>query len=392
MHRSWHYKRGQKYKTTKNVIDLLCDIVSRNGNLMLNIPLPNTGKPDDEELKSVEGITQWMAVNSEGIYGTRPWKISGNPPAAPPAGAQMGFNERNRKDLTAADVRYTTKGSVLYAFVMGWPEHEAVIPTLAEGPGRQDPQRRTAGSSRQVEIHAGCGGAEDRTAAAEAERARGHLQNCGRVMPLAFSLFCLRLRVRCFAAAPHPLTPLSAPEIRAAVAHLPRFRTCARKRALPLHRARRAAEGRGAAARRRAAARFRCDLRPRDEPHLGSGRGPFDGKAGVWKEVPGAQPPVGDDDSALADRIVRADPRWREAHAGARASATRIAWSITSPGRPAISAWRDEGGTAGRARHAVPGPAGVELLRAPDGRRRGVREPHDGQDSRLHGYRPQRSG
>jgi alpha-L-fucosidase len=43
------------------------------------------------------------------------------------------FNERNRKDLTADDVRYTTKSGVLYAFVMGWPEREAVIPTLALG-------------------------------------------------------------------------------------------------------------------------------------------------------------------------------------------------------------------------------------------------------------------
>jgi alpha-L-fucosidase len=140
---SWHYKRGQRYKTTKTVIDLLCDIVSRNGNLMLNIPLPNSGKPDDEELKVVEGITKWMAVNSEGIYGTRPWKISGNPPAAPAPGAQMGFNERNRKDLTAADVRYTTKGGTLYAFVMGWPEHQALIPTLATG---------QAGQIRSVEL------------------------------------------------------------------------------------------------------------------------------------------------------------------------------------------------------------------------------------------------
>ena len=52
---------------------------------------------------------------------------------APVAGEQLGFNERNRKDLTADDVRYTTKGNTLYAFVMGWPEREAVIPTLAMG-------------------------------------------------------------------------------------------------------------------------------------------------------------------------------------------------------------------------------------------------------------------
>ncbi len=128
---NWHYKRGIKYKTPKTVVDMLCDIVSRNGNLMLNIPLPNSGKPDAEELKVLEGITQWMAVNSEGIYGTRPWKVSGN--VAAPNSQELGFNERNRKDLTANDVRFTTKGSTLYAFVMGWPEREAMVPTLALG-------------------------------------------------------------------------------------------------------------------------------------------------------------------------------------------------------------------------------------------------------------------
>jgi alpha-L-fucosidase len=128
---NWHYKRGQKYKTGKTVIDLLCDIVSRNGNLMLNVPLPNSGKPDDEELRVVEEISKWMAVNGEGIYGTRPWKVSGNLVA--PATGEMGFNERNRKDLTANDVRFTTKGETLYAYVMGWPDREAVIPTLARG-------------------------------------------------------------------------------------------------------------------------------------------------------------------------------------------------------------------------------------------------------------------
>ena len=128
---NWHYKRGIRYKTPKTVVDMLCDIVSRNGNLMLNIPLPNSGKPDDEELKVAEAITGWMAVNSEGIYGTRPWKVSGN--VATPGAQAMGFNERNRKDLTANDVRFTTRGATLYAFVMGWPENEAVIPLLALG-------------------------------------------------------------------------------------------------------------------------------------------------------------------------------------------------------------------------------------------------------------------
>ena len=65
---NWHYKRGIRYKTPKTVVDMLCDIVSRNGNLMLNFPLPNSGMLDDDELKVLDGFTRWMAVNSEGIY------------------------------------------------------------------------------------------------------------------------------------------------------------------------------------------------------------------------------------------------------------------------------------------------------------------------------------
>jgi alpha-L-fucosidase len=63
------------------VIDLLVDIVSKNGNLLLNFPLPNSGELDADEMKVLEGITRWMAVNSEGIYGSRPWKIYGAGPS-----------------------------------------------------------------------------------------------------------------------------------------------------------------------------------------------------------------------------------------------------------------------------------------------------------------------
>jgi alpha-L-fucosidase len=70
---TWHYKRDVVYKSPKVVVDLLCDIVSRNGNLMLNIPLPNSGEPDAKELAILDDITRWMAVNSEGIYATKPW-------------------------------------------------------------------------------------------------------------------------------------------------------------------------------------------------------------------------------------------------------------------------------------------------------------------------------
>jgi alpha-L-fucosidase len=118
----WHYKRGQKYKTAKKVIDLLVDIVSKNGNLLLNFPLPNSGELDSSEMRVLEGITAWMEVNSEGIYGTRPWKIYGEGPSTLQKVEAGNFNEDKQKDLTAEDIRFTKKGSTIYAFVMGKPE------------------------------------------------------------------------------------------------------------------------------------------------------------------------------------------------------------------------------------------------------------------------------
>ena len=83
-----------------------------------------------EELGILAEITKWMSVNSDAIYSTRPWKIfgKGRPGAA---ASDASFNEEKRKDLTASDVRFTTKGATLYAFVMGWPDYQAVVRPLA---------------------------------------------------------------------------------------------------------------------------------------------------------------------------------------------------------------------------------------------------------------------
>jgi alpha-L-fucosidase len=127
----WHYKRDITYKTPKTVIDMLVDIVSRNGNLLLNFPLPGSGEPDSRELAILSEITAWMAVNGEGIYGTRPWKMFGEGPSAGQKG-EGKFNENGRKALTPQDIRYTTKGKTLYAFIMGWPGAQAVVPAATD--------------------------------------------------------------------------------------------------------------------------------------------------------------------------------------------------------------------------------------------------------------------
>lgn len=137
---SWHYDRrifdNHHYKSAKTVIHTLADVVSKNGNLLLSVPVRGDGTIDSDELKIVEEIGQWMKVNKESIYGTRPWKIYGEGPAienTAPLSAQ-GFNEGKGKPFDAQDIRFTTKGDVLYAIVMGWPnDGKITIKSLAEG-------------------------------------------------------------------------------------------------------------------------------------------------------------------------------------------------------------------------------------------------------------------
>ena len=128
----WHYRRSiydnDKYKTAKEVVHMLADIVSKNGNLLLNIPVRGDGTIDEKEVKVVEKIGEWMAINSEGIYDTRPWKIFGEGPTAEnsnPINAQ-GFNE-GKTSYSSKDIRFTTKNGILYAIVMGWPEDGKVV-------------------------------------------------------------------------------------------------------------------------------------------------------------------------------------------------------------------------------------------------------------------------
>ena len=128
----WHYKLGMKYKTPKQIIDMMVDVVSRNGNFLLNFPLPASGDLDREDREILDAITKWMQVNSEAIHDTRPWKIAGEGPNSQAAAdAEKRFNEETRKDLTTRDVRFTTKNNILYAFVMGSPQYEITVQSLA---------------------------------------------------------------------------------------------------------------------------------------------------------------------------------------------------------------------------------------------------------------------
>ncbi|WP_260702902.1 alpha-L-fucosidase [Edaphobacter flagellatus] len=132
----WHYKRSlyteHKYKTPEWVAQALVDIVSKNGNLMLNIPVRGDGTIDEDEYKFLDEFGRWMRVHGEGIYGTRPFKIYGE--GLPDAADSHNFNENKGRKFDASDIRFTTKGDTLYLFALGWPESGKLkVKSLAKG-------------------------------------------------------------------------------------------------------------------------------------------------------------------------------------------------------------------------------------------------------------------
>jgi len=133
----WHYRRSlfeqHRYKTVAQVIQMLADIVSKNGNLLLNIPVRGDGSIDEDEQKFLADIATWMPANGEAIFGTRPFGTFGEG-AAEEAGTR-NFNENRTRPYTAADIRFTTKKGVVYAIAMAWPagRNNLTIKTLAAG-------------------------------------------------------------------------------------------------------------------------------------------------------------------------------------------------------------------------------------------------------------------
>jgi alpha-L-fucosidase len=132
---NWHYDRSlftnHRYKSAASVIHRLCDIVSKNGNLLLSIPLRGNGTIDADERQILEALADWMGRNGEAIHGTRPWRTYGEGPTR--VGGGM-FSEGNAQPFTAEDIRFTTKAGALYAIALGWPMDGVLrIASLAQG-------------------------------------------------------------------------------------------------------------------------------------------------------------------------------------------------------------------------------------------------------------------
>lgn len=125
--RSWSYIDGEENKTPEQIVHDLIDIVSKNGNLLLNIGPRADGTITDEQKEVLLSIGKWLEVNGEAIYGTRCWKKFGEGDTEPAKGS---FSDNAATAYTAQDIRFTTKGNDFYAIVLNWGNDGVLVKSL----------------------------------------------------------------------------------------------------------------------------------------------------------------------------------------------------------------------------------------------------------------------
>ncbi len=128
--KSWGYIEDDSFKSLDLLVDDLVDIVSKNGALLLNVGPRADGTIPDEAKEILLGIGKWLDVNGEAIYGTRPWHTFGEGPTRVHADS---FGEKESQPFTARDIRFTTRGNILYAICLDWPGEELTIASLSSG-------------------------------------------------------------------------------------------------------------------------------------------------------------------------------------------------------------------------------------------------------------------
>ena len=124
---NWFYDARQTYKKPEQIIEMLVDIVSKNGTMLLNVLQRPDGTIDEEARYILTELAGWMAVCGEGIHGTRPYRVFGEGDTRV---AINGFQE-DKTEWNSSDYRFTKKENKIYAFLMKAPENRvAVIKSL----------------------------------------------------------------------------------------------------------------------------------------------------------------------------------------------------------------------------------------------------------------------
>lgn len=121
---SWGYVAHDTYRSSTSIIQLLADVVSKNGNLLLDVgPKPDGSIVPQEQAVLLE-IGQWLATNGAAIYDSHPWRVFGEGATTPDAGS---FKEQLARPYAASDFRFTRDKNMLYAIELGWPDDGTVV-------------------------------------------------------------------------------------------------------------------------------------------------------------------------------------------------------------------------------------------------------------------------
>ena len=131
---SWGYTSDNEFKTSRQIICDLIDIVSKNGNMLLNVGPRADGSITAEETQVLLELGSWLQCNGEGIYDTVPWKWFGEGEVNAEAGFFMDGEE---KPFTSQDFRFTYASGCIYAFWLRPEGQQAHIRTLSTN-GRYD--------------------------------------------------------------------------------------------------------------------------------------------------------------------------------------------------------------------------------------------------------------
>lgn len=124
---SWSYVPDERFRSANQVVDMLVDIVSKNGVLMLAFGPKADGSIPEEAHSTIGGMGAWLKTNGEAIYATRPWSVYGEGPTVP--NPKM---HGDQVDYVAEDVRFTRSKDLrtLYATFLAYPGDKATIRTL----------------------------------------------------------------------------------------------------------------------------------------------------------------------------------------------------------------------------------------------------------------------
>ena len=126
----WFYRKGAKNRMSIPVmVGNAVDAISKNGVVMMNVALRGDGTLPENQQAYLTAFGDFLKMNGEGIYGTRPWKIFGEGPLEMKDGRQG----ENHHDFSPQDIRFTQKDGVLYAFVLAPPTGDIVVESLAAG-------------------------------------------------------------------------------------------------------------------------------------------------------------------------------------------------------------------------------------------------------------------